>query len=143
MVVGPGKLFAMHHPYVCENCGFWQRYFAPGPPDCPVCRDYRHPLPPNGWHFSTPTNVAARLAVKWAEVLPGIWQFWNEPQLGIGPRGYLIQDAEHGNVAFEGAGYYDAAALDFIAQLGGIRYLSASHAHVYGALWQLIEAFWP
>ena len=129
--------------YVCENCGFWQRYFAPGPPDCPVCRDYRHPLPPTGWQFSTPADVGGRLTVQWAEVLPGIWQFWNEPQVGIGSRGYLIVDAEHGNVAFEGAGYYNAAALNFIRSLGGIRYLSASHCHVFGALWQLVEAFMP
>jgi thiazole/oxazole-forming peptide maturase SagD family component len=129
--------------YVCENCGFWQRYFAPGPPDCPVCCDYRHPLPPAGWQFSTPAEVGARLTTQWAEVLPGIWQFWNEPTVGIGPRGYLILDAEHGNVAFEGAGYYDAAALEFIGTLGGIRYLSASHCHVFGALWQLVEAFGP
>ena len=129
--------------YVCENCGFWQRYFAPGPPDCPVCRDYRHPLPPAGWQFSSPAEVAGRLAVQWAEVLPGIWQFWNEPQVGIGSRGYLIVDAKHGNVAFEGAGYYDAAALEFIRTLGGIRYLSASHCHVFGALWQLVAAFAP
>ena len=129
--------------YVCENCGFWQRYFAPGPPDCPVCRDYRHPLPPTGWQFSTPADVGGRLTVQWAEVLPGIWQFWNEPQVGIGPRGYLIVDAEHGNVTFEGAGYYNAAALNFIRSLGGIRYLSASHCHVFGALWQLVEAFMP
>ena len=129
--------------YVCENCGFWQRYFAPGPPDCPVCRDYRHPLPPAGWQFSTLAEVGGRLTVRWAEVLPGIWQFWNEPSVGIGPRGYLIVNAGHGNVAFEGAGYYDAAALDFIRTLGGIRYLSASHCHVFGALWQLVEAFAP
>ena len=129
--------------YVCENCGFWQRYFAPGPPDCPVCRDYRHPLPPAGWQFSSPAEVARRLAVQWAEVLPGTWQFWNEPQVGIGSRGYLIVDAKHGNVAFEGAGYYDAAALEFIRTLGGIRYLSASHCHVFGALWQLVAAFAP
>ena len=129
--------------YVCTNCGFWQRYFPGGPPSCPVCLDYRHPLPPDGWEFRTTAQLATTMAVQWREVMPGIWQFWNEPQLGIGPRGYVVVNAEHGNLAFEGAGYYDQAALDFIASLGGLRYLSASHCHVYGALWQLIEVFRP
>jgi rubrerythrin len=31
-------------PHVCENCGFWQRYFTT-PPDCPVCTDVRNDLP--------------------------------------------------------------------------------------------------
>ena len=127
-----------HH--VCLNCGFWQRHFDP--PSCPVCTDFRHPLPPDGWRFETAAEVGRRVATRWREVAPGVTEFWNEPQVGIGPHGYLIATPA-GNVAFEGASWYSDEALDHVAALGGVRALSASHPHVYGALWRLVERFAP
>lgn len=128
-------------PYCTAFSGFWQRR-ADVPLTCPVCEDYRHPLPPDGYTFLTPDDVHARVAVKWRTVRPGITMFWNEPQIGIGPCGYIIERPD-GNIAFEGTTWYDAAALEHIKSLGGLRYLSASHAHVYGALWQLVDHFAP
>ena len=127
--------------YCTEHSGFWQE--RPSLPDsCPVCEDYRHPLPPNGYAFLTPEEVDDRVSVKWMEVLPGITMFWTEPQIGIGSRGFVVERPD-GNIAFEGATWYSDAALDHIESLGGVQYLSASHAHVYGALWRLSERFSP
>ena len=127
--------------YCTEHSGFWQE--RPSPPDsCPVCEDYRHPLPPNGYAFLTPEDVDDRVSVEWTEVLPGITMFWTEPQIGIGSRGFVVERPD-GNIAFEGATWYSDAALDHIESLGGVQYLSASHAHVYGALWRLSERFSP
>jgi YcaO-like protein with predicted kinase domain len=127
--------------YCTEHSGFWQE--RPSPPDsCPVCEDYRHPLPPDGYAFLTPKDVDDRVSVEWTEVLPGITMFWTEPQIGIGSRGFVVERPD-GNIAFEGATWYSDAALDHIASLGGVQYLSASHAHVYGALWRLSERFSP
>ena len=128
-------------PYCCANCGFWQRYFEV-PPSCPVCLDYRHPLPPDGWRFLTSEEVDGRVETTWEEVRPGLVQFANRPAIGIGPCGYLVV-REGGNVAFEGATWYSEAALAEIERLGGVRYLSASHPHVYGGLWRLVERFDP
>lgn len=125
--------------YVCTNCGFWQRYFDV-PPSCPVCLDPRHVLPAGGWEFLTPDIVDRHC--RWDEVEPGVWRYTTEPPLGISSSGYVIVRPE-GNVAFECAPFYDAAALDHIDSLGGISYLSASHPHTYGALWQLAERFGP
>lgn len=125
--------------YCCLHCGFWQPYFE-RPPGCPVCLDYRHPLPADGWRFETPGVLGARVATRWAEAAPGLWRFWNEPAVGIGPSGYVLVRAD-GNAAFEGATWYDDAALDFVASLGGVRWASASHAHVFGGLWRLAERF--
>ncbi|MCS3633999.1 YcaO-like protein with predicted kinase domain [Salinibacter ruber] len=127
--------------YCTEHSGFWQK--RPSPPEsCPVCEDYRHPLPPDGYEFLTPGEVDDHVSVDWTEVLPGITMFWTEPQIGVGSRGFLVEHP-NGNIAFEGATWYDDAALDHIESLGGIQYLSASHAHVYGALWRLSERFSP
>ena len=48
-----------------------------------------------------------------------------------------------GNIAVEAAPYYSAPMLAQIERLGGIRALTASHVHGYGALWQLQDVFAP
>ena len=133
-------------PYCCTHCGFWQRRFAL-PLTCPVCEDYRHPLPHEGYRFLTPEEVDAAYETVWREVLPDVVQFstrhreTGEP-LGIGPRGLLLLRPA-GNIAFEGSGWYSDAALDHVASLGGVRYLAASHGHVFGAVWRLDKRFSP
>ncbi len=128
-------------PYVCTNCGFWQRYFAT-PPDCPVCLDFRHPLPPGGWQFLTADHVAQTHASSWREVLPGVWMIETQPGLGIGPAGWLIE-TDSGNVHWEGAGWTDDAALDWMASRGGVQVLGFSHAHVLGSAWRVASRFRP
>ncbi len=128
-------------PYLCTNCGFWQRYFTV-PPTCRVCTDFRHTPPDDGFHFLTPEGIAQGTRTVWTSDDPQVVTFSNSPRFGIGPNGYLIQHPG-GNVFFDGTAYYSPDALDFIESLGGIQWLSASHPHAYGALWQLQERFAP
>ncbi len=128
-------------PYACGNCGFWQRHFAP-PPDCPVCTDVRNDLPEDGWHFHTESDVRDRLDGHWRRLERALVAFSTAPPFGLNGIGWLLLHPD-GNVAFEAAPYYTDAMLAEIARLGGIRYLAASHAHGYGALWQLQDAFAP
>ena len=128
-------------PYLCDNCGYWQRHFAT-PPACPLCLDARHVVPQTGWRFWTLEEAEARFPCHWAELEPGIWRFWNDPVSGIGPSSYLIETGA-GTMAFEGCAVFSRAALDWIARRGGIQALSASHPHSYGALWQLQDRFDP
>ncbi|WP_174301746.1 hypothetical protein [Caulobacter sp. S45] len=125
--------------YACANCGFWQRYFAT-PPDCPVCTDVRNDLPPDGWRFLALDEVAATHAGGWREIAPDLVAFATTPALGLAGMGWL-RLSEGGNVAFEAAPYYSPAMLDEIARLGGVAVIAASHAHGYGALWQLQAAY--
>ncbi len=76
------------------------------------------------------------LVCTWRQIETDIWMFSNSPQLGIGSSGYLIVRPT-GNIAFEAAGWYTQNALEQIKTLGGIRFLSSSHPHGFGALWQL------
>ncbi|WP_294171712.1 hypothetical protein [uncultured Sphingomonas sp.] len=127
--------------YACANCGFWQLHFAT-PPDCPVCTDVRNDLPEDGWHFLPEEEVAATHSGAFREVAPDLWAFTTTPNLGLAGTGWLIIRPE-GNIAFEAAPYYSAAMLDQLRALGGIRLLAASHAHGYGALFQLQREFAP
>lgn len=128
-------------PYLCENCGFWQRYFAV-PPACPVCTDVRNDLPEDGWCFTAATALATRVRTVWRQIVPGVFAFTTEPTVGLGGTGWLVL-REGGNFAYEAAGYYDGAALDFIASRGGLAFASTSHPHGCGALWQLQDRFAP
>ncbi len=128
-------------PYVCTNCGFWQRHFAP-PPQCPVCLDFRHTAPETGWEFWTAGQAAARITTRWQEDEHGILKFHCDPPLGIGPSGYLIP-LPGGNLLFENPAWYSDDALALIRQRGGVRWLTASHPHAYGSLWQAQELFSP
>jgi hypothetical protein len=128
-------------PYACENCGFWQRHFAP-PPDCPVCTDVRNDLPEDGWSFLPASEAEARYEGTVREVAPGFYEARTTPALGLAGAGWLTV-REGTNCAFEGAPYYSGAMLDAIEELGGVQRLSGSHAHGYGALWQLQDRFAP
>ena len=89
-----------------------------------------------------PADLAgARGEVVWDELEPGAWRFRMREPIGIGPMGYVLEHPE-GNVAFEGCGWYSDAALDHIESLGGLRAVTASHPHSFGALWRLAER-WP
>ena len=96
-------------PYMCANCGSWQKYFAT-PPNCPVCSDVRNALPEDGWEFKTPAEVDGVVTTTWHEPTPGIVMFQNRPTLGIGPCGYLLLHPE-GNIAFEAAGWYSRGGV--------------------------------
>jgi glyoxylase-like metal-dependent hydrolase (beta-lactamase superfamily II) len=126
-------------PYVCDNCGFWQRHFA-APASCPVCLDARHVVPDDGWRFFTLEEAQELFPTRWAELEPGVWRFWSEPACGIGPSAYLVR-SEHGNLAFEGGCVWTDAALHAVRDLGGVAVAAASHPHSLGALWQLQDAF--
>jgi hypothetical protein len=128
-------------PFACTNCGFWQVYFA-APPDCPVCCDARNDLPHDGWHFLSEAEVAASHTGTWREVAPGLWGFTTSPKLGLAGTGWLLTRAG-GNIAFEAAPHYTRAMVEQIKALGGITFLAASHAHGYGALYQLQREFAP
>lgn len=127
--------------WVCANCGFWQKFFE-RPGNCPVCLDHRHVLPEGGWEFLSSEEAARRERCVFDEVEPGIWRYRAEPALGISPSGYVVVRPE-GNIAFEGALFYSEEALEHISSLGGVSFLSASHPHSYGAMWQLRERFDP
>ena len=128
-------------PFVCTNCGFWQRHFE-RPPSCPMCLDARHVLPKDGWRFLSLAEAQQAYPCHWEELEPGAWRFWNDPVDGIGPSSYLLEGSS-GNIVFEGCTVFSEPALGKIAALGGVAVVSASHPHAYGALWQLQDRFAP
>lgn len=129
--------------YACDHCGGWILWFDTREPVfCQNCMDVRNALPNKDFTYTHIDVAKQRYRTHWREALPGLWDFWTEPQLGLGSHGWLIL-REEGNIAFEAAPFYDEAAFQKIEALGGIDILAASHPHGYGALWQLQQRFDP
>ena len=131
--------------YACTHCGSWILWFdSREPVYCANCMDVRNALPQEDFtyvHIDEARRPGA-YATHWRETIPGLWEYWTTPQLGLGSHGWLII-REEGNVAYEAAPFYTEEARAHIASLGGIAVLGASHPHGYGALWQLQEMFAP
>ena len=128
-------------PYACENCGFWQRYFAP-PPDCPVCTDVRNDLPADGWSWLTATAAEDAYAGRIDRIGEDFYEAVTTPHLGLAGRGWMtVRDGVL--VGFEAAPFYSPVMLDEVAALAGETRLAASHVHGYGALWQLQDRLNP
>jgi glyoxylase-like metal-dependent hydrolase (beta-lactamase superfamily II) len=67
------------------------------------------------------------------EVEPGLVGIGVEPALGVGQRGMLVQTSE-GNLLWDPPPFIDEAAVAAVRDLGGLRAVSASHPHMYGAI---------
>ena len=129
--------------YSCTHCGGWILWFdTSNPLFCTNCTDVRNALPEEEFEYLHISEAKEKFQTKYRKRSDRFYEFWSEPQLGLGSHGWLILHPQ-GNVAYEAAPFYDQAAIDFITSLGGIKYLAASHPHGYGALWQLQEAFDP
>ena len=134
--------------YACTHCGSWILWFdSREPVYCANCMDVRNALPREDFtyvHIDAARRPGA-YQTHWRETVPGLWEYWTTPQLGLGSHGWLIvrPEADGGNVAYEAAPFYTPEAEAHIRSLGGINVLGASHPHGYGALWQLQEMFSP
>lgn len=132
--------------YACTHCGSWILWFdTREPPFCANCMDVRNALPDEDFTYLSigEAREPGRYQTHWREVLPGLWDFHTTPQLGLGSHGWLIVREGASNVAYEAAPFYTPEAKAFIASLGGVDVLGASHPHGYGALWQLQEQHAP
>ncbi len=127
--------------FLCDSCGFWQ--VLPSQPIlCPICDDFRHSRSEAGLKFYENKFLAKTHQTWWNQSSTGVIDFWNEPSIGIGPKGHLVSLRE-GNFLFDLVPWFSFEALQKIRELGGVRWVSASHPHAYGALWQIQDAFRP
>ena len=120
--------------WTCRTCG-GQYPPAPEPPGgCRVCLDYRQYVPPSGQAWVRREElVAAGQGYDLRELEPGLTGLRCEPQLGIGPVGYLVPSAA-GNLLWDCPSHVDDAIAAEVGRRGGIAAISASHPHFYGAM---------
>jgi Metallo-beta-lactamase superfamily len=126
---------------VCPACG---ANFAPAeaPPErCPLCEDERQWVPPTGQRWTTMAELAgagSRTVIR--DVEPGLIGIGVEPDIGVGQRALLVRTAE-GNLLWDPPPFIDDAAVSAVRDAGGLRAVSASHPHMYGAIVEWSRAF--
>ena len=127
--------------WICATCGNHYPDSAGPPASCLICSDERQWVPPSGQRWTTPDELAGgggRCEVREEE--PGLFGLHVAPSVGIGQRGLIVTTSE-GNLLWDPPGYLDADAIDQVKRLGGLRAVTASHPHFYGAMSEWGQAF--
>ncbi len=124
---------------ICATCG--NHYPATPPAVCVICADERQWVPAAGQRWTTlrELNEAGhRGDVR--EVEPGLLGIGVDPPFAIGQRALLVRTAA-GNLLWDPPGFLDDQSIREVRQAGGLRAVTASHPHFYGAITAWSHAF--
>jgi len=106
-----------------------------------VCADERQWVPPGGQRWTTLGERATaghRSDVRTVEA--GLTGIGADPPVAIGQRSLLVS-GDAGNVLWDPCGFLDDAAVAAVRSLGGLRFVTASHPHFYGAIASWAQEF--
>ena len=106
-----------------------------------MCADERQWVPPGGQRWTTLAELGAaghRSDVRTVE--PGLTGIGADPPMAIGQRSLLVSTPE-GNLLWDPSGFIDDAAVAAVRKAGGLRFVTASHPHFYGAIAEWARAF--
>jgi glyoxylase-like metal-dependent hydrolase (beta-lactamase superfamily II) len=119
--------------WICGVCGNHHPDTPQPPESCLICTDERQWVPPGGPRWTTLEQaVADGHTSDVREIEPGLLGIGATPQFAIGQRALLVRTAE-GNVLWDPSGFLDDAAIGAVREAGGLRAVTASHPHFYGA----------
>jgi glyoxylase-like metal-dependent hydrolase (beta-lactamase superfamily II) len=127
--------------WICAACGNHYPGREPPPRPCVICADERQWLPPSGQRWTTLAQLTAaghRSEVR--ELEPGLLGIGVTPPVAIGQRALLVQ-APGGNLLWDPPAFLDSQATRAVADAGGLRAVTASHPHFYGAIVEWSHAF--
>lgn len=124
---------------LCTTCGV--EHDHPLPDVCAICADERQYLPADGLQrWSLLTELQSHGSIEIWEAEPGLLGFTTTPPAGIGHRPLLVQTAG-GNLLWDPPAYIDSDAVAHVQQLGGIKWIAASHPHMFGVQLEWSAAF--
>jgi len=112
---------------VCATCAV--EHALPLPETCGICSDERQWVPRDGQIWTSLAELAARCEIHFDALEPGLWGLTSKPQVGIGQRSILVP----GQLLWDPLGVVTVAAVQHVQELGGVRWIVASHPHMYGA----------
>lgn len=124
---------------ICKTCGV--EHAHPLPTVCAICADERQYLPTDGMQrWVQLEELQTDHAIDYWEIEPGLYGLTPTPSVGIGHRPILVQ-TPHGNLLWDPPGYIDDNAIQRMQELGGIKWIAASHPHMYGVQIEWSMAF--
>lgn len=126
--------------YICTTCGTQFADSAAPPAGCPVCEDERQFVNWEGQAWTTLDRLRATHRVACKREAPGLEGIGIEPSFAIGQRALLVR-ATGGNVLWDCIPLIDAAVVESVGALGGIRAIAVSHPHYYSAMIEWSHSF--
>lgn len=125
---------------ICTACGVLYPEASDPPQQCPICEDYRQPVPKEGQSWTTMAELAAGRHNEFRQQEPHLVGIGTAPTFAIGQRALLLQTA-HGNVLWDCVTLLDDATAEAVRKLGGIRHIAVSHPHYYASMDLWAEEF--
>jgi glyoxylase-like metal-dependent hydrolase (beta-lactamase superfamily II) len=119
--------------FLCKACGVQYPDSVVPPEKCIICEDERQFVPKTGQQWVTPKELASGHFNAFRKMAPGLFAIWTTPQFAIGQRAFLTITPE-GNVLWDCVSLLDAATIEIVRALGGIKAIALSHPHFYSAM---------
>ncbi|WP_283152887.1 MBL fold metallo-hydrolase [Guptibacillus hwajinpoensis] len=126
---------------ICITCGTQYDLMEKNPDTCPICKEERQYVNPEGQEWTTLEEMqAAQFQNQIIEEEKGLHSVTTAPTFGIGQTAYHIQSKGF-NLLWDCISYIDADTIQKIKNLGGLDAIALSHPHYYSAQVEWAEAF--
>lgn len=100
---------------------------------CAICADERQWVPATGQRWTTLDELRAEgYKASIAPLEPDLFAVTSSPSAGIGQQSKLLVTPE-GSLLWDPIGFLDDDVVDAIAAMGTVRFIAASHPHMFGA----------
>ncbi len=126
--------------FICATCGTQFAETETAPKHCAICDDVRQYVPPSGQQWTRLEQLRRKHRNSWRQYEPGLLGIGTEPEFAIGQRALLVRTAQ-GNFLWDCIALLDAATLDLVRSLGGLRGIAISHPHYYTTMVEWSRAF--
>jgi hypothetical protein len=126
--------------FICTACGMQYAPSAESPAICPICEDERQYVPPGGQEWVTLQELQNSNTNAWRVLEPNLYEIATTPAFAIGQRALLVHTPA-GNILWDCLSLIDAATIELIKALGGIKGIAISHPHYYASMVEWSHAF--
>ena len=126
--------------FICATCGTEFAATEKAPAGCAICQDTRQYVPPAGQQWTTLRQLQADHRNAWQSDEPNLLGIGTAPEFSIGQRALLLRTAE-GNFLWDCIPLLDAATIELVESLGGLRGIAISHPHYYSTMVEWSRAF--
>ena len=125
---------------ICVTCGTQFPASSEPPRNCPICRDERQFIGPNGQEWISLEDLRKTHRNFFFEEGWNIWGIYTEPEFGIGQRALLLQRPS-GGILWDCVSLIDDSTIGLVKALGGISAIAVSHPHYYSSMVEWSHTF--
>jgi glyoxylase-like metal-dependent hydrolase (beta-lactamase superfamily II) len=126
--------------FICAACGTQFAETERPPAHCPICSDPRQFVPADGQRWTTLEPLRRGHRNSWQSYEAGLLGIGTTPEFAIGQRALLLRTDE-GNFLWDCISLLDAATIELVQSLGGLRGIAISHPHYYTTMVEWSRAF--